>query len=417
MSKPIIICVDDEKIIVDSLKSEIKASFKEQLNVETAESGREALELIGEYISKNIDIPIVISDWLMPEMKGDEVLCQVHKLLPETMKILLTGQVTTTGLGNAINEAKLYRFIPKPWYPEDLDLTLTEAFKSYYNKLQLKNANAKLSDINTLLEEKIRIRTAELEESYKQNQILLDQTLFGSINALIKILMKSNPSIFNKAYRIRTYAKSILKNMNIKNIWEIEIASLFSQVGCLYLPESLLARLSNGEKLSQQEVDIFRLHPLKTYELISSIPIFGNIAEGILNHLKPASQLNDDDAFYISAILRLASDLDDLIQLGKTKTESVTIIKKNIGHYDYDVLNALIRDVCIDDLNFEKILKLPLNELVIGYVLAEDVVDLFNNRIFSAELEITAQLLNELTRISKIKKIKEPIYVYNYLLV
>ena len=53
MSKPIIICVDDEKIIVDSLKAEIKSAFKGQLIVETAESGKEALEIIEDYKSQN----------------------------------------------------------------------------------------------------------------------------------------------------------------------------------------------------------------------------------------------------------------------------------------------------------------------------------------------------------------------------
>lgn len=421
MGKPVIICVDDEKIIVDSLKAEIKSAFQEQLNVETAESGSEALEIIEEYISDGIDIPIVVSDWLMPEMKGDEFLAKVHSKLPDTMKILLTGQVTTTGLGNAINSAKLYRFIPKPWYPEDLDLTITEAFRSYYNKVQLKHANIRLNDINLLLEEKIKERTIELEESNKKVQILLDQTLSGSINALIKILMKTNPEIFDKAYRIRTIAKRILKNLSIKNIWEIEIASLFSQLGCIDLPDSLITKINNREKLTQQELNAFKLHPQKTYELIAGIPIFGNIANGILNHLKPVNQISEGDSYMISAILRLATDFDDLIQSGKTEAEAIEVIRKSQLNYEVSAFNSLVKDIYNNELltkfaHNQNILRLTLKELKVGYVFAQDIVDAKNNVLYSANEEITKPVLLELIQISKYKEIKEPIYVYNYIL-
>ncbi len=442
MNKPVIICVDDEKIILDSLKLEIKASFKELLTIETAESASEALSIINECIAQGIDIPIVISDWLMPEVKGDEFLSIVHKLLPDTMKILLTGQVTTSGLGNAINKAKLYRFIPKPWHSEDLDLTITEAFKSYYNKLQLKNANAKLKEMNSLLEDRIRTRTAELEESNKRNQILLDQTLIGSINALIKILMKSNPEIFEKAYRIRTYSKRILKNLTMKNLWEIEIACLFSQIGCIDLPYSIKTKITHKEKLNKQELSVFNLHPQKTYELLSNIPIFGNIAQGILDHFKPVSQLENNDSYFISAILKIASDFDELIQAGYTESETIEIIKNNEIIYDKSVLNALIKDINIaiipeevqnpneinsinkinykDEINDEDetndILKIELRELMVGLVLAKDIVDMQNNIIYKAEEEITHSVLANLLQISQNMQIKEPIFVYNYLL-
>ncbi len=422
MSKPIIICVDDEKIIVDSLKSEIKNAFKELLIVEIAESGAEALEIVEDCIAKNIDIPIVISDWQMPEMKGDEFLSKVHSLLPNTKKILLTGQVTTSGLGNAVNLANLYRFIPKPWHAEDLDLTITEAFKSYYNQIQLTKAMLKLNDINALLEDKIKLRTAELEESNKKNQVLLDQTLFGTINALIKILMKSNPEIFSKAYRIRNYTKRLLKHLDIKNIWEIEIACLFSQLGCIDLPPVLLEKISKNDKLTQQELSTFRLHPHKTYDLIAGIPIFGNIAQGILDHLKASNQLIHNESYNISVLLRLASDFDDLIQSGKSESEAMDVIRKNQALYDRSIINTLIRDIYEQDVQMnhpydDNILMLSVREIKVGYVFAQDVFDEKNNIIFTKDEEITKLVLTDLIQISRNKIIKEPVFVYNYFLI
>ena len=420
MSKPIIICVDDEKIIVDSLKAEIKSAFKGQLIVETAESGKEALEIIEDYKSQNKIIPIVVSDWLMPEMKGDELLTIVHSMLPDTKKILLTGQVTTTGLGNAINQAKLYRFIPKPWNAEDLELTLTEAFKSFYHKIQLNTANQKLKDVNSTLEHLIAERTAELEESNRKNQVLLDQTLFGSVNTLIKILMKSNPEIFSKAFRIRQIVKRILKHVTLKNIWEIEIASLFSQLGCLDLPRDIVFKKFNNQPLTQAEVNVFKLHPEKTYELISTIPAFGNISLGIKNHLNSTNLLSHPESYNISAILKIASDFDEAAQGGLSEQQAIEVLRVRHTHYDKELLNALILDIFDNKVSInknERIKEISLNGLRVGYVLAKDITDMNGKIMYKAEQEITTSLINDILNSPTAHTIKEPIYVYNYLLV
>ncbi|KHD06317.1 hypothetical protein PN36_26540 [Candidatus Thiomargarita nelsonii] len=137
MNKASIICVDDEPTILNSLKVELKQVFKGKYLIETAESGEEALNLIDELLDSNYEIPIVIADYLMPKMKGDELLRRIHALSPQTRKIMLTGQADIKAVGNAINYAKLYRYIPKPWVAEDLTLTISEAIKSYLKEKEL----------------------------------------------------------------------------------------------------------------------------------------------------------------------------------------------------------------------------------------------------------------------------------------
>ena len=114
MSKPIIICVDDEKIILTSLKNEINDTLKSMFYFEFAESAEEALELISE-IKDGVDIPIIISDYQMPGMKGDELLIKTFKNHPNSRRILLTGQVTKEGIINIINNANLFSYLAKPW--------------------------------------------------------------------------------------------------------------------------------------------------------------------------------------------------------------------------------------------------------------------------------------------------------------
>lgn len=152
MTKQVIICVDDEKTILKSLKAELKETLGNTYQIEIAEGGQDALELIAELLEDGYEIPLIISDYVMPDMKGDELLRLVHDISPKTLKVMLTGQATIEAVGNAIKQAKLYRYIGKPWQTEDLKLTVTEAVHSYSQDKKLAEQNAELRQINQQLE-------------------------------------------------------------------------------------------------------------------------------------------------------------------------------------------------------------------------------------------------------------------------
>ncbi len=167
MSKPTIICVDDEKIVLTSLKSELKEAFGDNYAIETAEGGEDALEIVLELMADKNDIPLVISDYIMPGIKGDELLKRIHKVSPETLKIMLTGQADTQAVGNAVNEAKLYRYIPKPWDREDLALTVSEAIRAFFQAKKIEEQNEELREMNRTLEQKVEDRTKQLLQAEK----------------------------------------------------------------------------------------------------------------------------------------------------------------------------------------------------------------------------------------------------------
>ena len=148
MTKQVIICVDDETTVLRSLKTELKEALGKDYLIEIAESGEYALELIEELLEDGYEIPLIISDYIMPDMKGDDLLKRVHLLSPKTLKVMLTGQADLEAVGNAIKYAKLYRYIAKPWQAEDLKLTVTEAIYSYVQDKRLAEKNAKLQQLN-----------------------------------------------------------------------------------------------------------------------------------------------------------------------------------------------------------------------------------------------------------------------------
>lgn len=164
MSKPVILCVDDESIILNALKDQLQRKFGAEYDIETSDGGADAIEFIEELIEDKIDIPLVIADYIMPGMKGDELLKQIHELSPNTLNILLTGQANIEGVTNAVNYASLYRYMSKPWGEDDLELTVKEAVKSFYQKREIHKKNIELQELNESLETKVQKRTKELCE-------------------------------------------------------------------------------------------------------------------------------------------------------------------------------------------------------------------------------------------------------------
>jgi DNA-binding NtrC family response regulator len=129
MHKKAILCVDDEKIILDSLKSQIKRHFGNQYKCEIASSANEATEVIEELIEDKVEILIIVSDWLMPGIKGDEFLIGIHQKFPKIIKLMITGQADSEAIENARVHANLFACINKPWNEAELFKILESALE------------------------------------------------------------------------------------------------------------------------------------------------------------------------------------------------------------------------------------------------------------------------------------------------
>ncbi|WP_375563189.1 response regulator [Bernardetia sp. OM2101] len=125
-----ILCVDDDPMILMSLKLQLNQSFDGKFVIETAESGEEALEIIEFLGERNIDTLLVITDWLMPKMKGDELLVKVKDRFPNVAQIMLSGQAENDAVQNAFKNSNLKYFISKPWNKNDLVDKVNEVLKN-----------------------------------------------------------------------------------------------------------------------------------------------------------------------------------------------------------------------------------------------------------------------------------------------
>lgn len=164
----IIICIDDEKIVTNSIETLLRPYNKSFGMLESVHSAEEALEVIEDFIESGYEIPVVISDFIMPGMTGDELLIKIHKIIPKSKKIMLTGQSQIEGLKRVINEANLYRFLEKPWNNDDLLMTIRSALKEYDQEEEINKYIETLRNLNLELEQKVKERTIELEEKNQQ---------------------------------------------------------------------------------------------------------------------------------------------------------------------------------------------------------------------------------------------------------
>lgn len=201
-----IICVDDEKMMLSVLYEQLTEFFGKNYRIEKALSGEEALEIVDRCTRAGNPVSVVISDYLMPVMKGDELLIEIKKKDPRIRKIMLTGYTSVTGIITAINQAGLYRYILKPWDVKDLMLTVMEAIKSYEqdNKMQ------------------------ELAKGFESLYHKNEENIQHMVDVMVSTMQEVNPELATHAMRMKQYAlwlankleldETIIKNLRFTSV-------------------------------------------------------------------------------------------------------------------------------------------------------------------------------------------------------
>jgi len=151
-----ILCVDDERNVLKSLE---RLFLDDDYEIFLADSGEEGLKLL----ESNGPFQVIISDYRMPVMNGVDFLKAVYELMPETVRIVLSGYADAGAIVAAINEGHIYKFIPKPWNDEELRITISNCLERYFLQKNNRELLEKLAAANQKLEEKVRQRTEELE--------------------------------------------------------------------------------------------------------------------------------------------------------------------------------------------------------------------------------------------------------------
>ncbi|RUL87875.1 hybrid sensor histidine kinase/response regulator [Tautonia sociabilis] len=158
--KPVLLVVDDEPEVLRSLFDLFRLDYR----VLTATRGAEALELLGRE-----DVSVIMSDQRMPEMSGVEFLRRARAIRPEATRLLITGYADLKAVIDAINEGHVFRYVAKPWEPDELGTVIRQAVEHHdlivdKQRLieELSAANVRLAEANRLKSNFIEVASHEL---------------------------------------------------------------------------------------------------------------------------------------------------------------------------------------------------------------------------------------------------------------
>ena len=149
-----LLIIDDE---VDITKALVR-QFRRKYNVFATTDPADALKIM-----ENKKIQVVLSDQRMPGMTGVDFFAQIKDKYPDALKLILTGYSDIEAVIGAINEGQVFRYVKKPWNPEELETIIREAFEKYELITKNRKLMIRLQEINATLEDKVKERTRELE--------------------------------------------------------------------------------------------------------------------------------------------------------------------------------------------------------------------------------------------------------------
>jgi response regulator RpfG family c-di-GMP phosphodiesterase len=349
-----ILCVDDEPHVLQAYERALRKQFA----IETALGGEQALDAVqqrGPYA-------VVVADMRMPGMNGVQLLARIKALAPDTVRMMLTGNADQQTALEAVNEGQIFRFMTKPCPPETFAKVLQAGIEQY------------------------RLITAERE--------LLSKTLCGSVRVLTDVLSVINPAAFGRASRLRRLVRQLCDEMKIEAAWQIEIAAMLSQIGCVSVPEEILAKAYQGKELTPEEQDAFESHPKVARKLLANIPRMEQIAEIVAYQEKyfdgggfPADSVRGQDIPLGSRLLKVAIDWDMLQSAGLGPEMAMAKLVERGSQYDPEVLAAMRRAMGVSEI--PRVRQLQVSELVDGMILADDVKSMRGTTLCAKGQEIT----------------------------
>lgn len=280
--KNTLLLVDDEKYILKTLQ---RLLGEEGYTIFTATSGQEALELL-----KNHAIQVVISDQRMPQMKGNDLLKQVKKLYPDTVRMVLSAYVDFGSIQEAINEGAIYKFISKPWQDDVLLNYVHEAFALYNKNKEMKPIAAPINrDVLTGLQNRFSfydILSQFLSTDHQKSNPLaifyFDIDRFSNINT--RLGLKNGDLILQQlAERLKKFIK---KEEHIARLGNDEFALILTEKKKMsnlssYINE-LLSLIKTPLVIDAQKIYLTVSMGVGTY------PEHGDSIDLLMNHISKA---------------------------------------------------------------------------------------------------------------------------------
>jgi putative two-component system response regulator len=368
-----ILVVDDEVPNLRLLRRVLSADH----DILEAESGAAALKMLEV---EGHGISLIITDQRMPSMTGVQLLEQSLEINPDAIKILLTGYTDVQALIDAINEGKIYKYIPKPWDAEELKLTVRRALEAF----ELKENNDRL--------------LIELSQALND----LESVSVGTIRALADALDAKCDYTAGHSLRVSRFAVLIGRQLGLSNdhLRDVELGGILHDIGKIGVPESILWKPG---ALTPEEKAIMSKHPVTSAEIIGDLKGLVRAREYVKHHHEYYDGTGYPDGLEgetipIGARIILVSDAYDAMTTDRPYRQAIghdkaiAELKKMAGkQFDPRVVDALLAFIGDDGREIDRILAQEFPDSFIGLSLPS-VDPSKTGRQYRAEAERQARL-------------------------
>lgn len=352
--KKAILCVDDEPDVLLGLQRSLGKTYE----VITATGVPSALQLL----AKPNDIRVVITDLQMAHGGGIELLGKLRESNPHLVRMLLTGVSDLETAVKAVNDGQVFRFLTKPCPPPRL-----------------------------LLAVKAGMRQFDLEQA---ERILMQQTLYQSVELLVEVLSLTCPEAFGRAVSLRAAVRELGQHVKLHNLWQIEIAALLSQLGSIEVDPALLTRAAVGAPLTEQEATQMKKLPQLSQQILQRIPRLEPI-HAILRHQNRGMGKNVPVG---AKVLCLLTDYDTLTRTGHLSSrDALSVLSKRAHRYELTLIEGLMRahEVRATDPELREIL---VKDLTGGMLLERDLLTQDGRLLIARGHHVTDALIARLKR-------------------
>jgi len=240
-----ILLVDDDPDVLATLTR----SFRKGYKTLSANGGEEGIAFLNVH-----PVDLIICDQRMPNISGDQVLSHALQIQPDAIRILLTGYADVESLLTCVNDAHIYKYVTKPWDPAELNLTVVRALESLVLKRDLDTARD------------------QLETAYKDAVVMLCLAAEGK-----------DQDTSSHLYRVQHYTEALAVAMGVasETAAHMGLMSMLHDIGKLATPDAILKK---PHKLTDEEWEIMREHPLAGVRILGNNPFYETAREISAGH-------------------------------------------------------------------------------------------------------------------------------------
>ncbi len=438
-----VLIVDDEESILSALRRLFR---NEDFDILTAANGAEGLNLIREGAPL---LSLIISDQSMPEMTGAQFLAEARKILPDTMRVLLTGHSNMDAIVDAINDGGVHRYLTKPWKDEDLLLQVRQILEQYELILEnrrllelTKKQNEELMLLNSSLEEKVKEKTAEI---IKKNEELthlnreLEANIYNTVKAFGSLVEKHNPLLAGHGRRVGYLVREMIQLMDLpeNEAIHIEIAALLHDIGKLGFTQQLLEY--KEEKWTAEERELFEKHPRYGQETVYFVKKLDHAGIIIRTHHERfdgkgyPGQLKEEEIPLGARIIAVADVYDKITNLQVNVGNAINIAKESQGRiaeeklleaaaifhlkqesflaYDPDVVKVLLNLLKTKKIIYPEEKKVSVMNLEEGMILTRPLYSSSGRFLLPQKTALTGSLVRKLKLLHESDAITEDAYI------